>query len=268
MEVFQYDFMQRAFLAATAIAIFAPILGLFLILRRQSLMSDTLSHISLAGVALGYLLGFNPTITTAILVSLAALLLEYLRQVYADYSDISVAMMMSGGMALGLLLMAQVDSVANINSYLFGSIVTITDSQIYLLSALAVGIVLAYFIFRKPLYVLTFDEDTAFTAGLPTKAISVIFSVVTGLAISVMMPIAGALLVSAIMIMPAALAMRVMKSFNSVIVTATVIALVGMYSGLIISYYVDTPPGATIAAIFIIIFVLESLLLAIFKRTA
>lgn len=267
MEVFQYEFMQRAFIASTAIAVFAPILGLFLILRRQSLMSDTLAHISLAGVAAGYLLGYNPTITTAILVSLAALLLEYLRHVYADYSDISVAMLMSGGMALALLLMARVDSAANINSYLFGSIVTITPAQNVMLIVLAVGIVAAYLIFRKPLYVLTFDEDTAFTAGLPTKIMSVIFSVVTGVAISFVMPIAGSLLVSAIMIMPAAIAMRIMKSFNSVIVMATAIALAGMYGGLIISYYVDTPPGATISAIFVIIFGIESLVMKLLGRS-
>lgn len=266
MEVFQYEFMQRAFIASTAIAVFAPILGLFLILRRQSLMSDTLSHISLAGVALGYLLGFNPTITTAILVAIAALFLEYLRQVYADYSDISVAILMSGGMALSLLLMSRVESAANISSYLFGSIVTISPTQIYMLIGLAIAIVLAYIIFHKPLYVLTFDEDTAYTSGLPTKTMSVIFSVVTGIAISVVMPIAGSLLVSAIMILPAAIAMRVMKNFNSVIITASIIALVGMYGGLIISYYVDTPPGATIAAIFVVIFGLQTLALKVLKK--
>ncbi len=263
MEMLQYDFMQRAVIACLAMALFTPILGLFLILRKQSLMADTLAHISLAGVALGYLLGLEPTLTTIALVILAAMLLEYLRRVYSNYSDISIAMLMSGGMALALLLLSRVDSAASIESYLFGSIVAISPLQIGLLIGLAVLVGLAYLVNQRILYVLSFDEDTAYTAGLPTRLISVLFSVVTGVAISIMMPIAGSLLVSAIIIMPAAIAMRIARHFNQVIYLAICLALVGMLGGLTVSYHFDTPPGATIAALFILIFMVQSLYLKI-----
>ncbi|MDO4669970.1 MAG: metal ABC transporter permease [Aerococcus sp.] len=266
MEMFQYEFMQRALIACLAIALFTPILGLLLILRRQSLMADTLSHVSLAGVALGYLIGVEPTVTTMVTVILAAILLEYLRKVYANYSDISVALLMSGGMAVALMLLTQVETPNKVESFLFGSIVTITPLQVGLLIGLAVLIIALYIILRRVLYMVAFDEATAYTAGLPTNWISMGISIVTGAAIAIMMPIAGSLLVSAIIIMPAAIALRLFKNFNGVIISASVIGMVGMVGGLIGSYQWDTPPGATIIVIFIAMFIIESIVLKLFKH--
>lgn len=256
--MFFYGFMQRAFQASFLIAIIAPILGLFLILRRQSLMADTLSHISLAGIALGLLLNINPTIMTLLIVVIAAVAIDYLRMLYKSYSEISIAIMMSAGMAVALVLMSLNDggSSTSVQQYLFGSIVTISQEQVHLLMALFVMVVGLYLVFRKPMYVLTFDEDTAFTAGLPVKWMSIIFNVITGVTIAVIMPIVGALLVSAIIILPAAIAMRLSKSFNLVIVVGIVIGIIGMVTGLTTSYQYGTPPGATITLIFIFIFIL------------
>ncbi|MDN6385935.1 MAG: metal ABC transporter permease, partial [Alkalibacterium sp.] len=110
MEVFFYGFMQRAFQASILISLIAPVLGLFLILRRQSLMADTLSHVSLAGVALGLLLGYDPTWINILVIVIAAISLEYLRKVYRTYSEISIAILMSGVMAVALFLMGLNDS--------------------------------------------------------------------------------------------------------------------------------------------------------------
>ncbi len=260
--MFFYGFMQRAFQASFLIAIIAPILGLFLILRRQSLMADTLSHISLAGIALGLLLNINPTIMTLLIVVIAAVAIDYLRMLYKSYSEISIAIMMSAGMAVALVLMSLNDggSSTSVQQYLFGSIVTISQEQVHLLMALFVMVVGLYLVFRKPMYVLTFDEDTAFTAGLPVKWMSIIFNVITGVTIAVIMPIVGALLVSAIIILPAAIAMRLSKSFNLVIVVGIVIGIIGMVTGLTTSYQYGTPPGATITLIFIFIFILTTVI--------
>ncbi|MFZ2505851.1 MAG: metal ABC transporter permease, partial [Trichococcus flocculiformis] len=139
MEMFLYGFMQRAFQASTLIAIMAPVLGLLLILRRQSLMADTLSHVSLAGVALGMLLNINPTLTTLGIVILAAIGIEYLRVIFKGYSEISVAILMATGMAVALVLMSFVSGKQNasVEQFLFGSIITINDDQILILLALA-----------------------------------------------------------------------------------------------------------------------------------
>ncbi|AIC93295.1 ABC transporter, permease protein [Shouchella lehensis G1] len=253
--MFFYGFMQRAFQASLLISLIAPLLGLFLILRRQSLMADTLAHVSLAGVALGLLLSINPTWTNIFLVMVIAIVLEYLRMVYRSYSEVSIAILMSAGMALALFLMSlnQGGTTLNINQFLFGSIVTISSQQVWMLVALASIILILYAVLRKAMYVMVFDEETAFTAGLPVKTMSIMFNVLTGVTIAVIMPIVGALLVSAILILPAAISMRLSKRFSTTILLGIPIALTGMLSGLFTSYEYGTPPGATITLILIVI---------------
>ncbi|QIL45911.1 metal ABC transporter permease [Vagococcus coleopterorum] len=258
MEMFSYEFMRRAFLAASFMAVIAPLLGVFLVVRRQSLLADTLSHVSLAGIALGFFINMNPTITTLIVVIISAVILEYLRQVYSTYSEVSTAILMSGGLALALVLMNanKGNSSMKIQQYLFGSIVTISQSQVVILGILLALLVSVFILFKRPMYVMTFDEATAHVDGLPVKWMSLLFNVLTGVAITVMIPIAGALLVSAIMVLPAAIAMRIGKGFNQVLLLSVIVGLIGMLSGLVTSYQVDTPPGATITLIFIGLFII------------
>lgn len=258
--IFSYEFMQRALLSAAFMAVIAPMLGVFLVIRRQSLLADTLSHVSLAGIALGFYLNYNPTLTTLVVVIISALVLEYLRTIYSTYSEISTAILMSGGLAVALILMNanKGSSTMRVQQYLFGSIVTISWNQVMILGALFVLLVILFVVFKRPMYVLTFDEDTAHVDGLPTRLISLLFNVVTGVAITVMIPIAGALLVSAIMVLPAAISMRLGNTFNKVILYSVLIGIVGMLSGLVTSYEADTPPGATITLIFIGFFILIS----------
>lgn len=258
MEMFSYEFMIRALLAASFMAVIAPMLGVFLVVRRQSLLADTLSHVSLAGIALGFFVNVNPTITTLIVVVISAIVLEYLRVVYSTYSEVSTAILMSGGLAVALVLMNanKGNSSMRIQQYLFGSIVTISWDQVKILGVLLVVLLVMFILFKRPMYVLTFDEDTAHVDGLPVRWMSLLFNVLTGVAITVMIPIAGALLISAIMVLPAAISMRLGKGFNRVLLLSVVIGLIGMLSGLVTSYQVDTPPGATITLIFIFIFCL------------
>lgn len=260
--------MRQAFQASFLISLIAPILGLFLILRRQTLLADTLSHVSLVGVALGLLLGIAPTWTNLLVVIIMSLLLEYIRTVYSSYSEISIAIMMSGGMALALVLMSFSDSTSmSLNAFLFGSIVTISQEQVLFLLVITIGIILLYIFFRRPMYVLTFDEETAFTAGLPVRTMSILFNVITGMTIAIIMPIVGALLVSAILILPAAISMRLSKSFSGVIMIGIVIAMIGMFGGLIVSYNYGTPPGATITLIYLALFFIMLTGEKLFKQT-
>ncbi|EHJ51644.1 metal ABC transporter permease [Streptococcus macacae] len=266
-NILSYDFMQRALLAVVAISMFAPILGLFLILRRQSLMSDTLSHVSLAGVAFGILLGISPTWTTLVVVTIAAVVLEYLRTVYRHYMEIATAILMSMGLAISLIVVSKSGSASNVSleQYLFGSIITISLEQVIALFVIAVLVLLLTIFFIRPMYILTFDENTAFVDGLPTRLMSVSFNIVTGIAVSLMIPAAGALLVSTIMVLPASIAMRLGKSFKTVIWLGVLIGFMGMVSGIFISYLAETPASATITMIFICIFIFVSLLDKVLK---
>ena len=259
--MFQFDFIQRAFLAGLAISFITPVLGLLLILRRQSLMADTLAHISLSGVALGAVLGVRPTWPTLLVVVIAAIIIEYLRLVFSHFSEVSVAIMMATGMAFALILVGLNSNGGNfqIDQYLFGSIILVSSEDVYLLIGLAILVTLLYIIFRRPLYILSFDEATAQTLGLPTRTISVIFSMITGLAISVMMPIVGTLLVSALIVIPSATAIKISSSFIQTIIIAVIINVIGIFGGITASFYLDTPPGASITIIFVVIFILMSL---------
>ncbi|MDN6162182.1 MAG: metal ABC transporter permease, partial [Atopostipes sp.] len=141
MEMFLYGFMRQAFQASFLISLIAPIIGLFLILRRQTLLADTLSHISLVGVALGLLLGVAPTWMNLLVVIIAAILLEYISSVFKSYTEISIAIMMSGGMALALFLMSLSDGTTmSLNSFLFGSIVTISAEQLRFLLGITITV--------------------------------------------------------------------------------------------------------------------------------
>ncbi|WP_025729294.1 metal ABC transporter permease [Atopobacter phocae] len=257
MEMFFYSFMQRAFLSATLMGIIAPILGVFLILRRQSLMADTLSHVSLVGIGLGLMVGLNPTWSTLAIVILTAAGIEFVSDRFNGYSEVSIAILMSTGMAVALILMSLISNrtTMTINQFLFGSIIAITEEQVRLLFMLTILTVSAYFIFRRPLYVLIFDPDTAHTAGLPVRLMSTIFTVVTGAVISVLMPIAGALLISAIIVLPGAIALQLTPNFKYVFITGILVSVLGMYGGLIASYQFDTPPGATITVMLALVLV-------------
>ncbi|MGT2666469.1 metal ABC transporter permease [Streptococcus rifensis] len=262
LSLFDYAFMQRAFLAMIAIAAFAPILGIFLILRRQSLMSDTLSHVSLAGVAFGLILGIDVSVSTIIVVLIAAVFLEYLRTIYKDFMEIGTAILMSTGLAISLIVTSKSggSSSMSLDQYLFGSILTITSTQVTALFAIAVIVLILTALFIRPMYILTFDEDTAYVDGLPVRTMSILFNMVTGVAIALMIPAAGALLVSTIMVLPASIALRLGKSFKTVMALSVLIGFVGMLSGLYISYYMETPASASITMIFITIFLVVNLL--------
>ena len=251
-ELLSYDFMQRAILAVIAISIFSPILGLFLILRRQSLMSDTLSHVSLAGVAVGIFLGQSTTWMTLVVVVIAALVLEYLRVSYKHYMEISTAILMSMGLAVALILSNKAGSSSmSLDSYLFGSIITISSEQVHALFLIAAIVLILILLFIRPMYLLTFDEDTAHVDGLPVRLMSLLFNIVTGIAIALMIP--------------AAIGMKIGQTFKSVIFWAISIGLVGMLSGIFISYYWETPASATITLIFIAFFGLVSIFRPLLK---
>lgn len=269
-EMLSYEFMQRAVLAIVAMSLFAPLLGLFLMLRRQSLMSDTLSHVSLAGVAFGILLGVSTIWMTIVVVIFASILLEYLRVVYKHYMEISTAILMSLGLAISLLITSKSENSSGVNleQYLFGSIITINQEQVIALFFIASLVLVLSAFFIRPMYMLTFDEDTALVDGLPVRLMSLVFNIITGVAIALMIPAAGALLVSTIMVLPASIGIRVGKSFKAVIISSIIIGFIGMLLGVILSYIWETPASATITVVFIAIFLSVSLLTALTRKIA
>ncbi|RCW48454.1 metal ABC transporter permease [Paenibacillus prosopidis] len=256
MEMLHYDFMQRAFFAGGIIALVASVLGVYLMLRRQALMADMLSHVSLAGVAGGAYLHLNPTLTGFAIAVVGAIAVEYVRRSYKTYSEISTAIIMIGGLSSAVLLMSLNQGMnKGFSSYLFGSVVAVNQTELSLMIAVAIIGAIFFIVFRRPLYQITFDEETAKTNGIPVKWISLIFSVITGMIVAAAMPIVGVLLVSSLIVLPAALAIRVSPSFTAALFVAMGIGLIGVFSGLTASYELSTPPGGTIALVLLVLLV-------------
>ncbi|OXS54108.1 zinc ABC transporter permease [Cohnella sp. CIP 111063] len=256
MEMLHYDFMQRAFCAGGIIALIASALGVYLMLRRQALMADMLSHVSLAGVAAGIYLHIDPTLTGFIAAVAGAVAVEYVRRAYKTYSEMSVAIIMVGGLSTAVILMSLARATnKSFTSYLFGSVVAVNRTELLLMGAVAlVGGAFFYFM-RRPLYQMTFDEETAKTNGLPVKWISLGFSVITGMIVAASIPIVGVLLVSSLIVLPAALAIRIAPSFAAALVISMGIGLAGVFSGLAASYQLSTPPGGTIAFVLLVLLI-------------
>ncbi|MGG6311486.1 metal ABC transporter permease [Paenibacillus macerans] len=261
MAMFGYEFMQRAFWAGGLIGIIAPLLGVYLMLRRQALMADTLSHVSLAGVALGSVMHLNPSLSGFAVAVAGGIVIEQLRRSYRTYSELPVAIIMTSGLALAVVLMSLKQNWSkSFSSYLFGSIVAVSDTQLLLIAAVALAGLLYFIILRRPLYNLTFDEENAAVSGVRVKLLSFSFAVLTGMTVAAAIPVVGVLLVSALIVLPASLALRVASGFSAAILISVGTGLAGVFSGLGLSYYIDTPPGGTISLI-LLAFLLTTLLL-------
>ena len=257
MEIITSEFFQRALMGGILIGITAPLMGLFLVLRRLSMIGDTLAHVSIAGVALGFLIGVYPVAVGLLFALGATFAIEKLRKAYKTYAELSIAIIMSGGVALASILFTLGKGFnMSVSGYLFGSIYTLNTIDLVSIGIVTVIVLAAVGIHAKELFLLTFDEDAAAVSGLPTRYFNFMISVLTAFVISVSIKIVGALLVSALLTIPAACSLVIARSFRQSVITVVVIAELAVISGLIIAGVWNLAPGGTIVLLLIAVLLL------------
>jgi zinc transport system permease protein len=248
--------MLRALLVGTLIAIITPRIGVIVVLKRLSMIGDSLSHTSLAGVAAGLVLGINPVLGAVFLTIIAAFGIERIRRAFPRYSEIAIAVIMSTGIGLAGILSGFVRNSASFNSFLFGSIVAISDFELYMIISLCALVLITVIVLYKELFYITFDEESARLAGIPVNSINIVFTLLTAITISVSSRIVGTLVISSMLVLPVASAMQLSKNYKQTGFLAIIFALFFTLSGLFISFYLNLKPGGTIIIVGVVTLVL------------
>lgn len=247
--ILEYDFMRRAFMVGILLAVIIPCIGIIVVLKRLSMIGDALSHTSLAGVAAGLIMGVNPVLGAIAVCIAAALGIEAIRKKMPQYSEMSIAIIMSAGVGLAGVLSGFVKNAANFNSFLFGSIVAISDFELILVACISCAVLLAFILLYKELFYIALDERAARLAGIPVKTVNFIFTLLTAATVSVAARTVGALIVSSMMVVPVACAMQFGKSYKQTVLYSVCFAVFFTVTGLFAAYYGRLKPGGTIVLI-------------------
>ncbi|MCL5057736.1 MAG: metal ABC transporter permease [Actinobacteria bacterium] len=260
MSIFDYEFMRNAFVTGMLVGLVCPVVGLFVTLKRLSMISDALSHVCLAGVAAGLLMGAHPVLTASLFSISGGLLIEAIRLKYKTYPELAIAIILSAGVAGGAILLGLGKGLsANFMSYLFGSIVTVGGSDVLIISAAVAVILVLVRLFYKELFMITFDEEAAMVAGLPVRLISVGFTALTALTIAISIKIVGILLVSSLMILPVAAALKLAGSFRGALFLSVALGELAVISGLFASFYFNLAPGGVVIMTAVVLLALSML---------
>ncbi|CAG9608140.1 metal ABC transporter permease [Pseudoneobacillus rhizosphaerae] len=260
----EYEFLQNAFLTGLLIGLVAPLIGVFIVVRRLSLIADALSHVTLAGIAASLFLakkwslfaGLNPLYLGMAFSVMGSLFIEKLRSVYKHYQELAIPIILSGGIGLGVIFISLADGFnTDLFSYLFGSVSAVSRIDLIIIFIISFLVILLIFLLYKELFLLSFDEEHAKASGIAAKSVHFIFILMVALVIAASMRIVGILLVSSLMTLPVAASIRIAKGFKQTIFYSILFGELSVLGGLMISYYLDLAPGGTIVMIAVAILI-------------
>lgn len=261
-DILHYDFLQFAFLTGLMIGVIAPLLGVFIVVRRLSLIADALSHVTLSGIALSLLLSknisslanLNPLYIGMGFSVVGSLFIERLRAVYKHYQELAIPIILSAGIGLGVIFISLAKGfTTDLFNYLFGSVSAVSQQDLLIITIITVIVLGTVYLLYKELFVLSFDEEHAKTSGIKVNAVHFTFIILVALVIAASMRVVGILLVSSLMTLPVAAAMKIAKSFKKLVFTSIIFAEIAVIGGLIFSYYLDLAPGGSIVVLSILI---------------
>ncbi|SFA38161.1 zinc transport system permease protein [Parageobacillus thermantarcticus] len=260
--IWQYEFLRNAFIAGILIGFVAPLLGVFIVVRRLSLIADALSHVTLAGIAANLLLGknfayfanWNPLYAGMGFSVVGALFVEKLRSIYKYYQELAIPIILSGGIGLSVIFISLADGFnTDLFSYLFGSVSAVSRQDVWAVLAIACVVIGIVVLLYKELFLLSFDEEYAVISGIRAKLIHFIFIVLVALVIAASMRIVGVLLISSLMTLPVAASIRIAKGFKQAIGYSILFGELSVIVGLLLSYQLDLAPGGTIVMLAVLI---------------
>ncbi|MGZ3579608.1 MAG: metal ABC transporter permease [Syntrophales bacterium] len=254
-EFFRYGFLQRALIAGSFIGILCSTLGVFLVLRRFSLIGDGLAHATFGSVALALLLKMSPLYVSIPIVMICSVGILRLTDRARLYGDAAIGIVSSLGIAAGVML-SSIAGGFNIDlfSYLFGSILSISETEVFISIGLSVFVILMIIFYYNELMSITFDEDSAKASGIKTESINTMFVLLTAVTVVLSMKVVGIMLISALLIFPTVTALQIARSFKAVMLIASLSAMISVVSGIVVSFSLDLPTGATIVLINFIFF--------------
>lgn len=256
----ELEFMRRALLAALLVGIAAPSIGVFLVQRRLALMGDGIGHVAFMGVAAGLFLGTSPIVTGIVAASVAGVGIEVLRERGRTAGDVALALIFYGGLAGGALFTFKSGQSNQVLGYLFGSVLTVNTSDLLVLLGAGTLVVAIMTIWRKEFFALCYDEEVAKVSGLPVRKMNFVLAVVAAVTVGVTMRVVGILLVSAMLVLPVAIVQQLSRSFRVTALASMALGAALSVGGLLVAFYIDTSPGATIVLLAILCFFVASMI--------
>lgn len=250
-----YGFLQRALLAGVFIAIACALLGVFLILRRDAMIGHGLAHVTFAGIALGLFLNWMPLVVAFIVAVITALIIMKLKEKAGIYGDTAIAIFSSVGFALGVLLISFARSFnVDLFSYLFGEVLAIEVTEVWLSVMLAAVVVVTVILNYHTFMYMTFDRESAKASGIKVGRLDILLTVLTAITVVLGMKVAGILLVSALLVIPAAAGLQLASSFKQAIVYSSFVSVFSVVIGLLLSFYFDFPASGTVVLLSFLLF--------------
>ena len=258
IEIFSYDFMLKALVVGTLISLCASLVGVSLVLRRNSMIGDGLSHVGFGAFSIATVLNIAPLEFALPIVMVTSFLILKLNQNSKVHGDSAIALLSASSLAIGTFVISITDGVStDINNYLFGSILSIDNKDMIISIILSIIIILLYIVSYNKIFAITFDENFAKVIGVKTEIYNIIFAIVCSIVVVLGMRLMGSLLISSLIIFPTISAMQIQKKFKNVVQFSTVISIISFVTGLILSYNLEAPTGATIVIVNLLFFILQ-----------
>lgn len=261
IDLLTMGFLQRALLAGVLVSLLCGVLSVFVILRRMAFIGVGISHSAFGGVALGFLLGVDPLWTGIGFAIMVALLIEWAQTHTRVEEDTAIGIFFAASMALGLVFL-HLSRAYNVDvfGFLFGNILAIGNKQVIQIAVVTAAVLTIMLAFFKELVFLSFDQEMAWVSGVPVRALRYLFLVMMALVVIVSIYLVGIILVSALLVIPGAVAQNLSQQIRGMVVASTGVAVGSMVGGLVLSYGVDFPSGATIVLVLALLYLVTSLL--------